>query len=129
MTALNGYLLTISNVGTMNTYSVTSYGEKENDEYVQNCVLHTSIATFVHQDIVLSVFVILAMYEPTFFSDLAFPDFQLKSSHLHLFTAFGFVFLMGVYSLTVILCRAKNIAKVEVQNKVIDNEAAEMKAE
>ena len=117
---LNAIYLAVSNIGVMNAYALrvdlkerAPDAEDDDEDSVRTFVRQSSIVTFLHHTIALSVIIILSMYAPAYLPHLASPDFQLKPSNPHFFTFFGFVFLMGCYSLTVILYRAENLSKIE----------------
>ena len=99
------------------TFNPFSYDYKEDDEVVKTYVRNSSIVIFIHHIIVLSVIISLALHDPSFLPHWTSSEFRLNPNDYHCFYIFGITMLMGCYSLTVILYRAKHLAKTSVQSE------------
>ena len=102
--------LTLGNCGVMMVYPFFA-GDEETAEVsekdVQKYVRRSSIVSFVHHTITLSIILILVCYDRHYMEHWSAPYFLLNTtqdiSRVHLFWVFGCTIMMGCYSLTLIL--------------------------
>ena len=120
----SGFYLLFTNLGVVNAYSMMSAAlfddnddrdkiEKEDDNDVINFVRHSSIVTFIHHTLILSSIMVSGWHYPDAFEHWNSPEFLFSPRNRDFYWLFSVVILVGVYSLTVILYRARNITTVE----------------
>ena len=109
--------LTLGNIGVMTAYSFLS--KPDNEESAQKFVCRSSIVVFLHHTVTLSVIMVLVWHDPNSMEHWSWSSFLLNptqtTSYHDLFWTFGCSILMGCYSLTVVMFRARNIAAVDVE--------------
>jgi hypothetical protein len=101
--------LIVSNFGVM-TASLYNTGLEEDPKEVEKFVKRSSIVTFIHHTVVLSVIMVLGQHFPNLMCHWTAPMFRLKPTCERFFWMFGTTIMMGVFSLTSILYRSTNIA-------------------
>ena len=111
------FYLVVTNIGVVNTYTILNVFEEkgEENEEVENIiefVRKSSIITFLHHSTILFLIIILGWKYPDAFEHWTSPNFQLSPRDDSFYWVFSFVIFMGIYSLTVILYRARNITTV-----------------
>ena len=131
---LNGFYLLFSNIGVVNAYTffngwmMEDDDLNEKDEDIIKFVRQSSIITFIHHSSVLVFIMVLGWHYPDAFEHWNSPTFWLSPCKQLFYFVFIVVLLIGVYSLTVILYRAKNISTVQDKHTVIaKNEVVELK--
>ena len=105
----------VSNMSVMNAYPFMSFQHNEQD--AKSFLRNSSVVTFLHHSVMLIIIMMLAVYNPTYFDHWSWPEFQLKPDECHFYWVFGCTWLMGCYSLTVTLYRAKNIVEIETESR------------
>ena len=62
---------------------------------------------------------LIAVCDPGYFDYWTNDDFRLTPTRCHFYWAFGTTFLMGCYSLNLILYRARDMANLDVKNEKV----------
>ena len=111
-----GFLIS-TNLGTVNTYNSeqTDIGV-EDEENVINFVRHSSLATFIHHFVVLTIIAIIGYCKPDAMSHWSSKcDFPLKPTDPTFYLVFGCVLFMGCYSLTAVLYRSQLVVQINAK--------------
>ena len=112
---IDAYFLSFSNLGTMNVmpFSVVVLDEKVEELQKQNekFTIASSIVIFIHHAIVLSTIMALTHYDPAFFEQWTWPNFQLNPvSNSHFYWVFGCTLFCGMNSMILASFRAGHLA-------------------
>ena len=127
--ALFGFYLIFNNIGVVNAYTLFNgmcywikefrlRRIKEKEEEIINFVCQLSIVTFIHHSTVLVSIMLIGWNYPDTFEHWTSPKFLLSPCEPYFYFVFTVVLLIGVYSLTVILYRARNISTVRRKETV-----------
>ena len=111
--------LVVSNFGVMTASVVT--GENEDVKEIEKFVRCSSILTFIHHSVILTLIMILGWYDPNYMDHWTSPEFRLHPTSERFFWMFGSTLMMGCFSLTTILYRARNIATLEINEQNPDD--------
>ena len=111
--------VSITNMGSMSVYGVSACydeeGEKlnEDDDAVTRFIKTSSIMTTGHHFIVLTTITIMGTINPTYFEHWESSNFQLRPATDNFYWTFCVTIALGIYSLILLLYRAKKIIQFE----------------
>ena len=108
-----GFYLVISNVGVVNAYTAFTFKDEEKVDDIKNFVIQSSCISFMHHVSTLALIVVLGWHYPDYFEHWISPKFRLSPCEERFYWVFFVVLLIGVYSLTTTLYRARHITTVE----------------
>ena len=105
----------LTNIGVTNAHGLgTEF--KEDNKVVAHFIRNSSLTTFFHHISILIMIMVISIYNPEFFDHWKGDDFRLKPGSCHFYWAFALTFVMGCYSLNLILYRARHMANINVEN-------------
>ena len=125
-------MMVVHNVGNMNTQNlkpmreiafinISEDGEVEDDKEIAKFIRQSSIITTIHHYAVLSLIMIMATFDPYYYDHWTSQDFFLKPTTQEFYWAFCMTLVIGFYSVTVLLYRAKNISQLQVSSNHCEN--------
>ena len=106
--------LVVSNFGVM-TASLYYPRAKEDVKEVEKFVRRSTIVTFIHHIVILSIIMVLGRHYPNYMCHWTAPMFILKPTCERFFWVLGTTMMMGCFSLTSIMYRATNIATLKIE--------------
>ena len=110
----DGFYLVIGNIGVVNAYSLY-VDENEKEEDIQKFVRQSTITSFLHHASILIFIMVLGWNCPDAFEHWNSSTFLLPPGDERFYWVFSFVLLIGVYSMTTVLYRARHIITVKVK--------------
>ena len=128
-------LLAVSNVGSMNGYTVVdlfNIGDDDDDDSVQEDDQHvawfikiSAIVTTIHHFLVMSAIITMGSVDPNLFPHWTSPEFLLSPSGHDFYWAITLTMVLGVNSLILLLYRARNIVVIK-KKKTQENEESSL---
>ena len=108
----------LTNISVTNAYGLGTEFTEDN-KTIARFIRNSSIITFFHHIAVLVIIMLIAVCNPGYFDYWTNDDFRLTPTRCHFYWAFGMTFLMGCYSLNLILYRARDMANLDVKNEKV----------
>ena len=104
--------LILGNIGVLNSFAFCGIEnhEREEDDNVKKFVVRSSVITFLHHTTVIITIILLGCYEPNVFEQ----SLIVKPENERFFWLLGVLILIGIYNLTVILYRGREITAFQV---------------
>lgn len=104
--------LILGNIGVLNSFAFCGIEnhEREEDDNVKKFVVRSSVITFLHHTTVIITIILIGCYEPNAFEQ----SLIVKPENERFFWLLGVLILIGIYNLTVILYRGREITAFQV---------------
>ena len=118
--------LVVTNIGSMNAYSIVNGDDdfKEDEKDVASFIKTSAIVTTIHHFLVMIVIVAIGSVNSSLLRHWESPEFLLKPSEHDFYWAISVTIGFGIYSLVLLLYRARNIVAVEKKKTPAEEETS-----